>query len=108
MGEVIRINSEEDFEEYMNENKDWYHRLCYEKIYNNFYGEHADVVEIIVFLIDDNPDTEYVISVDKEDFELNLTYGLAYFEDIEDYEMCTKVNDLIGNINVYNGLSELK
>lgn len=102
MDEYFSLPSESDFEDFLDENKDWYYNTCFQKVHDNFYGDNLEEVEIMVFLFQDSPGTEYVVNVKKEDYELNLSYVLAYFEDIEDYEMCKKVKDLIENIRLYN------
>lgn len=108
MERYVSLPYEDDFEDFLNENKELYYNACYKQIHENFYGENLDEVEIMVVLFEDNPDTEYVISVIREEYELNLSYCLAYFEDEEDYEMCQKINELISNIRVYNELNPNK
>lgn len=108
MEEYFSLPSESDFEDFLNENKDWYYNTCFEKVHDNFYGEALDEVDIVVFLFQDSPGTEYAVSIKKEDYELNLSYCLAYFEEIEDYEKCAKVNELIENVRAYNELNNIE
>lgn len=107
MDEFFSLPSESDFESFMDENKDWYYNTCFEKVSENFYGENLDKIDIMVFLFQDSPGTEYVVSIDREDYLLNLSYVLAYFEDIEDYEMCQKVNELINNVESFNQIKDI-
>jgi len=56
-----------------------------------------DRVEVAEFSIED---TETIVNIDieEEDWEESLYLALYYYEDIEEYEKCVEVKDLITNI----------
>ena len=94
----------DDFEEYLNENKELYFNLCYTKIKDNFEGDKLETVELMTFTFEDDESTVYDITVSQEDFILNLWNCLKHYEEIEDYPTCTNVNKLIKDISEYYGL----
>ena len=53
--------------------------------------------EIVIAYINDE---ETVLGVNKNDWLKNLEKSLNYFEEIEDYEKCQEVQQLINKINV--------
>lgn len=63
----------------------------------NAWKNKLDRVEVAEFLIED---TETVVNIDieEEDWEESLYLALYYYEDIEEYEKCVEVKDLIRNI----------
>jgi len=107
MQHVVRLNSQTDFENFMNDNKDWYHRMSFEKIKENFYGDSLESLELIEFKFNNENEEDLILSVTSEDIDMNLSYTLAYFEDIEDYEMCSEVRDLINNVKIIENAKEV-
>jgi len=94
----------DDFEEYLNENKEWYFNLIYTKIKDNFEGEKLEIIELMTFTFEDDDSTVFDITVSQEDFILNLGNCLNHYEDVEDYVTCSKINKLIKEIEMYYGL----
>lgn len=94
MNSVITLNTESEFEDYMDANREWLHRHTL-KLVKNAIEHGLDTFVIAVFKFKDNEETEYELSLDSEDFHLNLSYGLAFFEEIEDYETCEEVSRIL-------------
>lgn len=94
----------DDFEAYLNENRDWYFSLCYSKIKENHEGDKLEEIDIMTFNFDDGDKTVYDITVHREDFVLNLTNCLKHYEEIEEYGVCSDVKRLIKELEDYYGL----
>ena len=94
---VFQLPSESDFEDFLNENKEWYYNTCFTQVSTHYHDEDVPAVDIVTVRFEDAPDSEYFISVNREDYDLNLSYCLAYFEEVEDYEKCKEINDLLNS-----------
>ena len=53
----------------------------------------------IVTLTDDEEIEEVILTVNEDEWEPALEMGLVQFEEVEDYEMCSKVKKLLETIN---------
>jgi hypothetical protein len=53
----------------------------------------------IVTLTDDEEMDEVILTVNEDEWEPALEMGLVYFEEVEDYEMCSKIQKLLETIN---------
>ena len=53
----------------------------------------------IITLTDDEEMDEVVLTVNEDEWAPALEMGLVYFEEVEDYEMCTKIKKLLETIN---------
>ena len=95
-------SNEEILLNYLRDNAEWYHTTCFEKIRDNFYGDKYNNVELMSFTIEGNND-EMVISAEDSDFLLNLELSLDYFEEVENYEMCSDLQKLMDEISNYKG-----
>jgi len=93
-----------DFKDYLKDNEDWYFNLCYDKIRENFEGDRLEVIDVMSFVFDDEDKTIYDITISRSDFTHNLTNCLRYFEKVEEYGKCSKVNGLIDDIEKEYGL----
>ena len=49
----------------------------------------------IVTLTDEEEIEEVVLTVNEDEWEEALEIGLVYFEEVEDYEMCSKIKKLL-------------
>lgn len=53
----------------------------------------------IVTLTDDEEIEEIILTVNEDEWEPALEMGLVYFEEVEDYEMCSKIKKLLETLN---------
>ena len=56
-------------------------------------------ISLFKFKLTDDEDLDgAILNVEKHEWELALELGLKFYEDVEEYEMCTKVNELLNKI----------
>lgn len=53
----------------------------------------------IITLTDDEEMDEVILTVHEDEWAPALEMGLVYFEEVEDYEMCSKIKKLLETIN---------
>jgi hypothetical protein len=86
--------------EYTTENPSIIHHQTY-KMLDWIYKKKkkpTSIELIIVELTDDDELDEAILNVEAFEWELALELGLKFFEEQEEYEMCTKVNKLLTTI----------
>ena len=97
MEHIFQLPSESDFEDFLNENKEWYYNTCFTQVSGSYHNQDVESVEIVTIRFEDTPESEYFISVNRDDYDLNLSYCLTYFEEVEDYEKCSQIHELINS-----------
>jgi hypothetical protein len=94
MSSLITLNTQSEFEDYMDANRDWFYRRTL-KMVKNAIELGLESFIIVVFKFRDDEETEYELSLEYQDYSLNLSYALAYFEEIEEYETCEEINKVL-------------
>jgi hypothetical protein len=94
MSSVITLNTKSEFEDYMDANRDWFYRRTL-KMAKNAIELGLDSFIIAVFKFKDDEETEFELSLESQDYSLNLSYALVYFEEIEEYETCEEIKKII-------------
>jgi hypothetical protein len=86
--------------EYTTENPSIIHHQTY-KMLDWIYKKKKKPTSIellVIELTDDEELDEAILNVEAFEWELALELGLKFFEEQEEYEMCTKVNKLLTTI----------
>ena len=71
--------------------------LCIESGWEN----NVEVVDVAVFKIAETGNAIH-ISIEREDWYETLHLGLYHFEETENYEYCSEINNLIGKMYYFD------
>jgi hypothetical protein len=102
---VLKIDGEyDDFPSFYETNK----RIIYDSIYGTFYGlingKNKNLI-LQLYAIIDNSDFETEFDFKRDDIIVLIRDLIPFYEELEDYEMCTKVKNLYETLYMMNNLS---
>lgn len=90
------LRSYKDVTEFLGENKFELYSLIID-IIKECHANGEMVAQIAEFLLTDE-DIVFKIEMKREDWSESIHLALYYFEEIEDYEKCSEIRDLISEI----------
>ncbi len=93
----LKFGDLEGLMEYTENNPDVIHNQTFDLL-SKTWGKKKKFVDVDLFLIEfsNDPELEEVIlTVYKEEWIKALEMGLEFFEEKEEYEQCSKINELL-------------
>jgi len=97
----LTLRDTDEVVEYTENNPDVIYTQTYNML-NHSWKKNKKISMVDLFIItltDDEEMDEIILTVNDDEWEPALEMGLVYFEEIEDYEMCTQVKKLLETIN---------
>ena len=82
--------------EYTEAHPEVIHIQTYEML-NHLWKKNKKISMVDLFIVtltDEEEIEEVVLTVNEDEWEEALEIGLVYFEEVEDYEMCSKIKKL--------------
>lgn len=83
--------------EYTEAHPEVIHIQTYEML-NHLWKKNKKISMVDLFIVtltDEEEIEEVVLTVNEDEWEEALEIGLVYFEEVEDYEMCSKIKKLL-------------
>ena len=87
--------------EYTEAHPEVIHIQTYEML-NHLWKKNKKISMVDLFIVtltDEEEIEEVVLTVNEDEWEEALEIGLVYFEEVEDYEMCSKIKKLLETLN---------
>jgi hypothetical protein len=94
---TIHINSELEEQKYLQQHKTNLHIKIIETV-DFAYDNDIDSIEIVK-VINNFRGVTFVLCVTKDNWEDSLTKSLDHFLEVEEYELCDKVHNIIKKIS---------
>jgi hypothetical protein len=97
----LKLKDTDALIEYTESHPEVIHIQTYEML-NHLWKKSKKISMVDLFIItltDDEEMDEVILTVNEDEWEPALEMGLVYFEEVEDYEMCSKIQKLLETIN---------
>ena len=96
----LTLDNVDDILQFSEDNENLMHTKTYEMLNYVWQKKHKRVdVDLFIVLLKNDPDlTEVSLTVYKDEWEKALKLGINYFESKEEYEMCSKIMELLTTI----------
>ena len=93
----LTLRDTDELVEYTESHPEVIHIQTYEML-NHLWKKNKKISMVDLFIItltDEEEIEEVVLTVNEDEWEEALEIGLVYFEEVEDYEMCSKIKKLL-------------
>ena len=97
----LTLKNTDELVEYTESHPEVIHIQTYEML-NHLWKKNKKISMVDLFIItltDEEEIEEVVLTVNEDEWEEALEIGLVYFEEVEDYEMCSKIKKLLETLN---------
>jgi hypothetical protein len=97
----LKLKDTDALIEYTESHPEVIHIQTYEML-NHLWRKSKKISMVDLFIVtltDDEEMDEVILTVNEDEWEPALEMGLVYFEEVEDYEMCSKIQKLLETIN---------
>ena len=93
----LTLRDTDELVEYTESHPEVIHIQTYEML-NHLWKKNKKISMVDLFIVtltDEEEIEEVVLTVNEDEWEEALEIGLVYFEEVEDYEMCSKIKKLL-------------
>lgn len=97
----LTLRDTDELVEYTESHPEVIHIQTYEML-NHLWKKNKKISMVDLFIVtltDEEEIEEVVLTVNEDEWEEALEIGLVYFEEVEDYEMCSKIKKLLETLN---------